>query len=370
MQSVATIERYTRLTLSPSESFDPTRLLEYHHCVHFATHLEGLRTMPRFIAPLFMVLWVCQPIGAAVIYDNPAGVTSAPSGDRGWNSTGFFDNADGSAVAISPHYFLSAVHLGGGTAAYLAGTNFPLMQSWTIPNTDIYIGEVSGTLPYYSPLYSGAAGTEVGKTISMVGWGFYAQGSTLTTNSIQNGWYWNQIPLAENYASNVVTAVSPVNFNGTTSSHLLISFTPTSGTGIYTSHDSGGGNFIFNNGAWQLAGITHAVSSYYTFDSSSGTYTPLYNPVSDHGAVVYNSTGLFVATAFDTNGNPTAYVPASGAPQTGYATEVAPYISQINAITGLPEPGIAGLVIMSAVGLLLRRRQSRICNTSVLEDRT
>ncbi|HWE01898.1 MAG TPA: trypsin-like serine protease [Tepidisphaeraceae bacterium] len=304
--------------------------------------------MRLFAALVCIVILRAVSATASVIYNNGAGVTSQPPGDQGWSVTGEWDTAGG--VAIAPSYFLTVQHVGANIGVdqfYLNGVAYTSTASQDISGTDLRVVKVSGTFPAYAQLYSGGAGNELGQTVSIVGVGHFQLGAQLITNSVQNGWYWGSA-LAMNYASNTVSAVSSF---GTTSNYLDIKFNAP-GVGIYTYGDSGGGNFILNNGAYQLAGLTEGIQDYYV-KNGDGSYTDLDNPSANTGVAVFNATGLYENTA-DAGQTP-VYAPATGA-EDGYATEIAPYISQIDAITGVPEPTLGALAgIVSIVGLLARR---------------
>jgi len=288
----------------------------------------------------------------SVIYNNADGVTSQPTGDQGWSVTGEFNTAGG--VAIAPNYFLTAQHVGitvGQDQIFLNGVAYTSSGFTDIAGTDLRVVQISGTFPSYAQLYSGAAGTEMGKTVSIVGFGHYQLGAALTTNSVQNGWYWGS-PVGMNYATNTVAAVGAF---GSASYFLDIKFNAFANSGIYTFGDSGGDNFILNGGVYQLAGLTYGIQDYY-IKNGDGTYTDLDNPPTNSGVAVFDAAGLYENTA--DSGQPPVYVPATG-PEDGYATEIAPYVSQIDAITGVPEPtaalGVGALLTMS----LLARRSRR-----------
>lgn len=248
----------------------------------------------------------------SMIYDLPAGITSAPSGDRGWSDTGSWQVGGG--VAIAPNYFLTAQHLGGtvGQSFVLNGRSYTASAFTDIAGSDLRLVQITSTFPAYAPLYRGATGSEAGQAISMVGFGRYAQGSAIVTNGTQNGWNWGAA-IGKNFAMN--TAVGAVTVGG--SQLIDYSFNPLAGQneGIFTAGDSGGGTFINTGGAWRLAGINFAVTNFF-----SQPLAP--NPLT---ASIYNGAGLFVK---DQNGN---FVPATS-PQFGYSTEVAAYLSRIDAV--------------------------------------
>ena len=86
-----------------------------------------------------------------------------------------------------------------------------------------------------------------------------------------------------------------------------------------------------------MAGLTYGIQDYY-IKNGDGSYTVLDNPATNSGVAVFDATGLYENTA--DSGQPPVYVAATG-PEDGYATEIAPYVSQIDAITGVPEPTAA-----------------------------
>lgn len=266
---------------------------------------------------MFWLLFVagialCAPAHASIVYDAPNGITTAPSGDRGWGETGSWQVGGG--VAIAPNYFLTAQHLGGttGQTFNVNGRNFTASSFTDIAGSDLRLVKITGNFPAYAPLYRGAVGSEAGQAISMIGFGRFAHGSALTTNGTQDGWNWGTTA-GKNFAMN--TAAGAVTVAG--SQLIDYSFDPLSGRseGIYTAGDSGGGTFINTGGAWRLAGINFAVTNFY---SQPLAPSPLQ-------ASIYNGSGLFVK---DQNGN---FVAATS-PQFGYATEIAAYISRIDAV--------------------------------------
>lgn len=272
-----------------------------------------------------LLLLTAVPAGrASVIFDVPSGITSAPAEDQGWNLTGSWQVGGG--VPVAPNFFLTAQHLGGAGEQFftLNGTSYQATAFFDIAGTDLRLVKIAGTFPEYAMLYREAAGSEVNQPISLIGFGHYAQGEPFVTNGIQNGWNWGAAT-GKNFAMNTVGAITPIG----TSKFLDYTFDPVVGQneGIYTVGDSGGGAFISTGGAapWRLAGIAYSITDFYTFDPSSNTYAPLVSPDGSSGVAVYNSAGLYTT---DADGN---HVPASG-PQHGFATEVAAFLPQIDAV--------------------------------------
>ena len=263
--------------------------------------------------PVSIAFFVFATIGrASLVYDVSNGLTVAPADDRGWSLTGSWQVGGG--VAVAPNYFLTAQHLGGtpGQSFVVDGRTFVAGSFTDIAGSDLRLIKINGTFPAYAPLYRGAPGSEAGQAISMIGFGRYAHGSPVTTGTTQNGWNWGAAA-SKNFAMN--TADGVVTLSG--SQLLDYTFKPISGRneGIYSVGDSGGGTFIKTGGAWRLAGINFAVTNFYTQPLAP-------NPIQ---ASIDNGTGLFVK---DQNGN---FIAAT-APQSGFATEIAAYLSRIDAV--------------------------------------
>lgn len=314
------------------------------------------KILPRTILGLLLTCFA--PVRANIIYDQPNGLTTPLDNDPRWNSTVQWNVASGTVIA--PNYFLTAQHFDGSigdpvsltttvlgvttTTTYTTGTQYD------IPNSDLRVIQiVGGTFPASSivPLYSGAPGTEVGQAVSMFGYGPYVQGNPIMPGSVQNGWsYGGTYAPADykNYGGNSVDAVVGGGPGG--ENMLEYTFGPSPGLSIYGPGDSGGGMFIDNNGTWQVAGVAYGVTQLY-FKSGS-TYVFM------NGAI-YNPAGLYVNNGTDADPD---YELATVAQQ-GDASEIAPFESEIENITGVPEPASIALISFGALLLLRRRSQSR-----------
>lgn len=266
----------------------------------------------NLICPLVLSTLAVSSASASIIYDVPSGITAAPPDDRGWQYVGSWEVGGG--VAVAPDYFLTAQHLGGGVGGsfILNGVSYPTIALYDIQGTDLRLVQIAGTFPDYAPIYHDTPGSERGQAVSLVGYGIYTQGTPVVTNGIQNGWYWGQAA-GENFAMNTVADVVTVD----DAQHLAYNFNPIANQsqGVYAPGDSGGGMFLYSGGKWRLAGIAHAVSSFFQSQDDENSLQ----------AAIYNPAGLYVQ---DDQGK---LVPAT-APQQGFATEVAAYFPQLDRI--------------------------------------
>ncbi|HTI73025.1 MAG TPA: hypothetical protein VMF06_23830 [Candidatus Limnocylindria bacterium] len=237
----------------------------------------------------------------AVVFANsgdPAKNTTAPTGnltDSGWQYLGIFDGVIG--TPISPHQFIEAKHVGGnvGDSFVFNGVTYTTTSVATTGNNDLAIWTVSGTLPYYAPLYTGSQEglydmVFFGRGASR-GAEFRLPGATDADNL--RGWLWNTSQSGvTRWGTNVFAGVfTPSAAIGQT----LYSFLDRSGgadIATVASGDSGGPAFINVGGTWQLAGITYAVESPFRTNSTS---------TQDFNAAVFDVGGLYTAGSPNNN---------------------------------------------------------------------
>jgi hypothetical protein len=317
-----------------------------------------------------------RPAEGAVVYGTPGGVTAQPTDDPLWNSTVQWTLQNGGGTIIGPHSVLTAQHLNPSIGATLSLTTVtgvgPVTNTQTytttattyIPNTDLAVWTVSGTFPSSSivPLYSGSIGSETNKAMSMLGYGFHVQGTPVTTtigsSTIQNGWNWSGTwgdPAnggLKNFGTNTVAGITNDGVSG--SPTLVYPFEQLGGSeAIAARGDSGGGVFINVGGTYQLAGVQYAVNTFFTAPNSGSAID----------AAIYDTTGLYVQTGPSSwQLATTVFDPLLQGPllhQYGYASEIAPYLSQIQQAI-VPEP--ASLVLFGIGGaslfLIALRRKS------------
>jgi hypothetical protein len=319
------------------------------------------------VAALFVLVSMERAAKAVVVYSQPLGINVQPTDDPRWNATVQWQTTNGAGTIIGSQYFLTAQHLfpSVGDTISLTTVNGPgsvtTTQTYTttavtnIPGTDLAVWKVSGTFPSSSivPLYNQPAGSELGKQISMLGYGIDQQGAPVVTGATQNGWFWsgNHGTSGEkNFGTNTVAAITHDGVGG--SPTLVHVFSNTGGSqGVIAPGDSGGGQFINVGGTQYLAGINYEVLLFYSFDPSTSTYTL------DHAAI-YNTAGLYVTDGVNFYLASSLGITA----QYGYATEVAPWVSQIQAAEAamVPEPGTGILLVLGSLGVVaagrLRRR--------------
>ena len=329
--------------------------------------------------------WVCRLRSAPCARGPQRGFRAGLAGSRGqWGDRlrrgfGHYDATDrrsalefdravagvqwGGAI-IGSHYFLSAQHLfpAVGSTVKLTTVTGPgpttTTQTYTtigvtnIVDTDIAVWEISGTFPSSSivPLYSGAAGTELGEAFSMLGYGFHEQGSAVITGSTQNGWLragTYGLNGQKNFGTNTVGAITNDGAHG--SEALVYDFTAGGATeAIDMLGDSGGGVFINVGGTEELAGLNYAVMQFYTAPNAGSLIN----------AAIYDTTGLYVTDGVNFYDAQSLGIYS----QYGYASEIAPYVEQIQAAM-VPEPAGGVLLGLATLGLLLaaraRRRRAR-----------
>ena len=115
---------------------------------------------------------------------NPSSHASAPTGsfsNSGWNYQGMIpEGIPSSGTAIGPHTFVTAAHTdptNGTVISYNGGTYTVTGSSFT-SGREIAFVTVSGTLPYWAPIYNAATdGSITGKTLVDMGRGSTARRS-------------------------------------------------------------------------------------------------------------------------------------------------------------------------------------------------
>jgi hypothetical protein len=298
------------------------------------------RGMARFLFSAALLLALASNASAVILASTGGRNTSVPS-DSGlataWNYEGTFDGFLGTPIGTQT--FITAQHIGGniGDQIVYQGNTYTTDGFHDVSEpgspSDLRIWHVTTAFPSFAPLYTGAPGSEAGKTIFMVGRGVPSSGAVVDSSSVTRGWQWNQASYdgAESWGENTVSFDS---FDGSNRFFMDFDFSnpssaPANEAGVSV-FDSGGGVFIQSGGVWQLAGIIHGVQSPWSF-TDQGT-----DPNAGFNADIYNSTGMWFY-------NGTNWQLSTGSPGLNDASLISAYLSDIQA--NAPEPTAAMLVV-------------------------
>jgi hypothetical protein len=227
--------------------------------------LMGLRL------PVLLLAGFIPPSVSAILFystGDPTYNTMAPSGalaNSGWQYEGVWVN-DFLGTPISPHHFITAKHIyaGVGNSLVFNGQTYQTIALYDDPETDLRIGQVCGTFPYYAPLYTN--NNEVGKPLVVFGKGT-RRGDPVYVDSVLKGWLWGIPDGYERWGENQVAAIT--NAGPGLGDWLQMYFTSTGNSNHATLSvgDSGGGVFIQENSTWKLAGINISVDGPYNTDT-------------------------------------------------------------------------------------------------------
>jgi hypothetical protein len=269
-----------------------------------------------------VLLGACLPLpGFAVIFystADPDHNTTAPTGSldgSGWQWVGSWGSFQG--VAIGPHHFLAARHIGGniGDPFTLDGVVYTTTACYDDSATDLRIWEVSDTFPTWAPMYRGSA--EVGQTLVVFGRGL-GRGAEVRVNNVLKGWQWGAGDGRLRWGENVVAAVKD---GGSYWGALLYATFDQHGLpeeAHLASGDSSGPVFINDGTGWKLAGVAAAVDAYFNTTTSGGGF---------NGAI-FDARGLY----YGSSGNWQLVSAPSPVPSGFYATRVSVRTDWIDSI--------------------------------------
>jgi len=308
------------------------------------------------------LLWLGITSGHAVLFYDTGDVghnTTAPTGifaDSGWQYEGMYGAYLGTIIA--PQYFITAQHFGtqgstfthsgifnGGSDAIYnidltanSGTGY-----WDIAGTDLRIFKVNELFPYYAPLYTGSL--EIGLTLVTNGRGGARGDEVLVSGNLQ-GWEHSSPDGIARWGSNTVSGV----YTSVLGDLLTASFSAigTAEEASLSGGDSGGGVFVNDGGVWKLAGVNYSVDG--RFDTNN-----VVGDGSDFDAAMFDRGGLYQGSdAFGWSYNPN--LPLDN-PSSMYASRISTSAAEIMAITAVPEPQSAFLVLLAALGAVWQRRR-------------
>jgi hypothetical protein len=302
---------------------------------------------------------LAQPALAVIFYstaDPAQNREVAPGGalaGSGWQFQGSFGNFMG--TMISSKHFITAAHLGvpastfvsngyhngGSDVVYTVNTTaFSGVGYKNITGTDLRIYEINETFSTWAPLYSGSG--EVGESLVVMGRGTQ-RGAEVLLGGDLIGWRWGTADNDARWGTNEVAAT--VSLSG--AQYLYATFD--AGAGGDEAHlsvgDSGGAVFIQQGGVWKLAGINYSVDGLWDYNNAEDKF--------EFSAALFDAEGMYVGR------DPASWTLVTGpgpVPSGFYATRISSYVSQIRAVTGVPEPGVV-VFLLSGLGVMLRRRR-------------
>jgi hypothetical protein len=278
------------------------------------------------------------------------------SGDIGFNSTAPTGPLEGSgwqyqgswqgllATAVSPNFFLTAKHIGGGVGGTFTyhGNSYTTSARIDHPTADLTLWQVSGTLPSYAPIYTG--NSEIGQDVVLFGRS-PVRGAEVNVSGASptplRGWLWgsagggitrwgeNQVDGIE-VLSGAQYLVAGFSFNGGPNEAML------------ASGDSGGGLFIQDGGIWKLAGINSKVQATFAASAAGPTFE----------AAIFDAGGLFTST---TGGLLQLPDTAEDWEALFLSTRISAYSGWVQKWTAVPEPATvaawagAGLIAFAGV---------------------
>lgn len=320
----------------------------------------------RFWCAAFALLWLsATPCRAVVFYDtgDSSHNITAPTGafvDSGWQYEGTYGSYLGTMIA--PQYFITAQHFGtqgttftqssifsgGADVTYNidttvnGGTGY-----WDIMGTDFRIFKVQEYFSTYAPLYTGSL--EVGMIMEINGRGG-PRGADVLVGATLHGWEAGVADGVARWGSNTVSGV----YSSAIGDLLMASFSASGTTeeATLSNGDSGGGVFIKDGGIWKLAGVNYSIDG--RFDTNN-----IVGDGSDFDAALFDRGGLYQGSdSFGWSFTPD--LPLDN-PSSMYASRVSTSADAIMAITMVPEPGSALLMMLAlSLGLMQRRRVTRL----------
>jgi hypothetical protein len=285
--------------------------------------------------PLIVIsLFAASSVSAVILLDtdDPSVNTTAPAGaltDSGWQYEGDWGGFLGTPIA--PSFFVSAGHIGlANNQLVFQGSSYPVIRSFALPGSDLLIWQVSGTFPYFAPLYTKR--DEVGKHLVVIGRGT-RRGTEVTLNSTLRGWNWGDGDGFRRWGENDVAQIVPYSGHdllyATFDQHVLPNDHPNESH--LSSGDSGGAIFINDSGTWQVAGINYAVDDLYTAPSNDTRFA----------AAIFDARGFYTSD----EKNPPTFTQINGimsVPTGFYSSRLSSELAWICSVIADPQVGLEG----------------------------
>jgi len=298
----------------------------------------------------------------AIVFEataDPTHNTTAPTGtfaDSGWQYEGIYGSYLGTMIA--PQYFITAQHIGNQGSTFTqssifsggADTTYNIDTAanggtgyWDIAGTDLRIFKIQETFATYAPLYTGSL--ETGLTMEINGRGG-PRGAAVLVSGVLHGWQDTSPDGIARWGTNTVSGI----YSSAIGDLLTASFSA-SGTAeeaTLSNGDSGGGVFVNDGGVWKLAGVNYSIDGMFDTNNVVGDGTDFNAALFDRGGL-YQGSDSFGWTLIPN-------LPLDN-PSSMYASRISTSAVSIMAITMVPEPQSALLVMLAlSTGLLQRRR--------------
>ncbi len=258
---------------------------------------------------------------SAVIHEDTgdsAAYTTTPGDNSGWQFEGQWGGFLGTPIA--PSYFLSAKHIGnaGGGVFVFHGETFNVVAGYADPGSDLCLWQVDHAFATYAPVFQPRGNAEVGQEVHVYGDGAQ-RGVAVTLDGTLRGWSWGDSGYLERWGRNVVSAAVSDN----SGPYLQVAFDAPGlpGEAHLSAGDSGGGEFILQDGLWRLAGINYGVDDLYTDANGGGHFV----------AAIFDARGYYTQNA---DGSFSLIAGHAPQPTSFYGTQVSARLTWIKGIVG------------------------------------
>jgi hypothetical protein len=277
---------------------------------------------------IVVLLGIAVSARAVILFDDPDPPANriAPTGalaGSGWQYQGQWGVFLG--TPISPHFFLSAAHIGrAGSAFSYNGVDYSPVAYFNQPGSDLMLWRVAETFPSFAPLYT--AGVEKNQHLVVIGRGT-DRGSEVTLSNTPRGWDWGAGNHVQRWGENDVFDVVP--YQGHDLLYALFDQHPNESH--LSGGDSGGAIFLNDGGSWKLGGINFAVDDLYSAPNKDSEFV----------AAVFDARGFYTS---DEKDPPTFSLIAGTNPvPTGfYSSRISSELAWIGSVIADPHPGREG----------------------------
>ncbi len=342
---------------------------------------------------------------ALILHPAPDGNDSVPAGQRPSDAVMASWWGYASAVVVSPSQVITTCHQRGGinTRVYIQGDEYKVASYYSHPQADLRVVNITddgvpAELTEWADIYRGS--DEAGMTAVIGGWGL-GRGAEAQTGGVTYGYEWGYAPGALRWGRNVISGPGYVG-EGWESRTIEADFDGVGEGGhieyeaILADRDSGGGWFVESESAdqWLLAGLNRSVDHLHEAwfrnkynpasldpDGTDAVRISVYADWIDYAmnrplmgdANVDGEVGLADLTALadnygevqtslnwmdgDFTGDWAVGLSDLAALADNYGRRVDLYIGPDDPGGTLPEPGIAALLAVGAIGLIRRRRR-------------